>query len=258
MFVTKRVTKNKVSTHEIDTDHIQYEHVVAENEIIKKSCAEITLYISRLYEKYIYAKTTKEVYRSDVNVNYSHNESSKSSSAGYNIEPKFASFDVEKPIIRKEDPTPLTPVQLRRQNDAYEWKRKLRTISKARVSKQKKTLNKYSKLALNGFPLYLKSYPLCPKFQTPLETGQCLYIYALVDATDNTVRYVGQTNNLAQQSAFHKKHTQGHPALWQWKKSTNFNFSIYVLCKISYTDRNKAVKQWVEYLRQIGKIYNKK
>lgn len=180
----------------------------------------------------------------------------------YNPPASAASFDVEKPYIGIPTKKEMTPIQLKiekkHQQEANEWRLRIRKSSQKRAQRRgKKRAKKYAYLtAETGFPIYRKNYPNAPKFTAPLPTENAAIIYALIDPSDNTLRYVGRTANLAQRSKDHMKYEQGNPALWKWKTSIDFKFSIFIICRVSWRDRKAAEQEWIAYFRQIGYIYN--
>jgi predicted GIY-YIG superfamily endonuclease len=179
---------------------------------------------------------------------------------GYNPPTSSAIFDVEKPCLAIPDKKHKTPLQLRIEQklktETHLWNAAMRKQSKQRSAQRNKQSKKYPKLRKNGFPVYQKSYPNCPQFAEPVEDK--VYIYVLVDPKDKTVRYVGQTTNIAERSKYHMKYEQGNPALWRWKTDIEFKFYMFVVCQVSASDKNKALRQWVNYFSSIGYIYNVK
>lgn len=105
------------------------------------------------------------------------------------------------------------------------------------------------------YPLYLPHHPLAPWFPKPKPKELASFIYVLIDPNDNTVRYVGETKDKTakklSKAVYNKK-------LWKWKKAISFKFKSQIVAVVSVTEADNALNAWVQYYRNIGKIYNHK
>jgi hypothetical protein len=109
----------------------------------------------------------------------------------------------------------------------------------------------------NGFPCYKEFYPGHPSFQKCTDLGQIFYIYALLDTTDSTVRFVGKTNKIETIAKSHKKHVLcTSKQLDRWKRKIHYRYEVQVLACVSRQHRKSAEKQWIFYFKSLGQLYN--
>jgi hypothetical protein len=113
-----------------------------------------------------------------------------------------------------------------------------------------------SPIRFGEYPLYLKHFPLAPRYKQPTDMDSVSFIYVLIDPNDNTVRYVGKTKDPEQRKLGHRNCEIYNKSLLQWKKSISFNFKFEVVAVVDYNEWERAEKSWINYYRKIGKLYN--
>lgn len=108
--------------------------------------------------------------------------------------------------------------------------------------------------APSKFPRFDTSFPHSPGFyQASLNNKY--YIYVLVDCSDDTVRYVGKTNDLARRLVEHRKGLSFHNyALHNWKIAAKFK--LIVVDRAAEQNWQQAERAWIKYYRRKGRIYN--
>lgn len=84
-------------------------------------------------------------------------------------------------------------------------------------------------------------------------------IYALVDPTDGTVRYVGKTLDEDHRLETHMKLRQRNYALTKWLrelKAMELTPVLWVLQYVNATAWEEVEKYWIRFFRERGELYN--
>jgi hypothetical protein len=94
---------------------------------------------------------------------------------------------------------------------------------------------------------------------------QVKYIYALVDPRDHAVRYVGQTNDVAERMRCHTQYwsainRKGHKAKGRWTQgllAEGLRPQIVILETVPFAAADTAERRWIAFGAKLGwKLFN--
>ncbi len=83
-----------------------------------------------------------------------------------------------------------------------------------------------------------------------------LFIYALLDPADETVRYIGITISPAKRLQCHRENDCKNRDLRAWLESLPNGPLLRVLSTVSRGCWKKAEKSWISYARSQGRVFN--
>lgn len=82
-----------------------------------------------------------------------------------------------------------------------------------------------------------------------------IYIYVLKDPINNTVRYIGQTNNLTQRLHRHlnnAKSNKDRRHISNWIRSLTLNPIMEVIEECESFNKNEREQYWIDYYKNLG------
>jgi hypothetical protein len=103
----------------------------------------------------------------------------------------------------------------------------------------------------------LRRSPDWPKFRG----GPCstTYVYALLDPRDETVRYVGVTNDPTRRLEQHRSAELTSRSIVGWTRglaAIGLNIEMVVLAKVCGKVWERAERSWIRFFRSRGRLYN--